>query len=612
MIKKLSLLVLLLATILLTTTAVYASDTSDEESYHLFDYYPEADLTIPFSPNNVTTIKNRMKITFDYIDFNINTMIEYQGNTYQMFYDELSLISNGGTEYPDRIQESYVSIWATDTATEAVKTLYFDYSDITQQTLRLYDEYGNIEDLSDYQDMYFTVSIASKTHFRYFGGSEYYDLADALMLEFLENPKDYFDVTVYKTSEYDTTLTLEEQILLLPETDGSIFDDVNEMGNVSYTVNDYDVSFRILYNEVYYLDYTFDLDTDMTIFDNSFESFYYSYDGQKFIVINHGEQSMFTARDIKEQTFVPYTIWNLDTNEIVTYEKASVYIYLTAGAGGHINGYFYTDEFIIDNLMSVSLLYDYRYDPLIGKKSDWITESIILENDAMTDPSVSWQATAAATSISATAVLTGIAAVIPGGQPLAFGIFLVGSAVNLYLTYAVQEAGHEMYVRSTNEIVPYEPSDDFRDEVNEAYISTNQDFEGLDLDTYQMFKLDLGDHDKFGNTVEVNDETIEVIEMVYETNGKVYTLEHELIETYADVDAYLDKDNDSTLVNPGGTNPSNGFNLPDNLGIYILGAAAIIIFGKPILKKAQKEPIFGLILLGGVVYLLYYFGLISI
>ncbi|AUD62491.1 hypothetical protein BK010_02415 [Tenericutes bacterium MO-XQ] len=395
---------------------------------------------------------------------------------------------------------------------------------------------------------------------------------------------------------------------LLPTTQGTIFDDVNNMADVFISnINGYEVDFTIHYDTIYDLRYTFSDNTDMSIFNDNYEAFYYTYEDQHFMVFNKGTSSLFLTSNWKTQAFIPYTIWNLDTGEFVNYNQIDVYMYMTLGDANHIVGYFYVDDFVIDRLMQVSTVFNYRWDPLIGNKSDWMPQAVVLEDTAFTQGNTSWQFDAVAISASSTAVLTAIAASIPGGQPIALGIFLIGSVVTGYFDYLANSYPGSLIVGDTSEISRANPSPELKAKINQTYSNLDSDFTSIDTSTYPLWKLDFGAYDKFGNTPEVDPDSIEVISLTYQTDGLVYTLAADEINTNADVDDYLDPYNDSTIFNPYPTEPSDGISI--NTLYYVIGAIAgyYILFDK---MKIHKKPVLLILVILAAYYFLKTFGVI--
>lgn len=414
-----------------------------------------------------------------------------------------------------------------------------------------------------------------------------------------------FTVTANVVSVYIDP-SIPSDLDLLPTTGGSIFDDVNNMADVSVDVlsgNTVDLS--IIYDTIYYVRYTFSENTDMTIFNDNYEAFYYTHEDQHFIVFNKGEQSMFTHYQSVE-TFIPYTIWNLDTNELVEHNQVDVYMYMTLGDANHIVGYFYVDEFVIDRLMQISTVFNYRFDPLIGAKSEWISQAAILEDTGISEGNISWQFTAAATSSAAVATMAIIIGATGVGLPIALPLALFGSLVTgFFLANAYMYPG-SLITGDTSEIQIANVSTELQTEINQKYAERNPDFTSIDTNTYPLWKLDFGAFERFGSTTEVDPDSINVISLTYQTDGQVYTLEADKIRTDANVDDYLDPNHDSTIIDPYPTEPPTS---SDSLIYYAIGGIIIyIVFFKEM--KLHKKPITLIVLIGIAYYILKTLGVL--
>lgn len=326
--------------------------------------------------------------------------------------------------------------------------------------------------------------------------------------------------------------TIPSDLALLPTTAGSIFSDTNGMGRVSLAKDGNKVNMIINYDASYYLEYTFAPETDMSVFDDSYEVFYYTYENQKFILINHGTTSMFTASDWRSETFVPYTIWNLNTNELSTIDRFNVYMYVRPEAANHIAAYFYVDEFVIDRLMSVSLDFEYRYVNIFGSKGNWTPYISVLEDTTITPGGTAWQYKAATISTMATV----IGAHIPvAGLP----ILIVGTPISLYFQYLTWEQIVErgnFTTGSINEIKKVNPSIMLKNEIDTAYSKAYGNFAGLDLSTYSLWRLDFGEFNKpLQRRVEVKDDSMSIIQFTYQTDGMVYTIDEDNINIISPV-----------------------------------------------------------------------------
>ncbi len=394
---------------------------------------------------------------------------------------------------------------------------------------------------------------------------------------------------------------------LLPSTSGSIFDDVNNMGRVHIDeINNRTIDFTIMYNNIYYLRYTFSDNTDLSVFNNNYEAFYYTYEDQHFIVFNKGDQSMFTHYE-RIDAFVPYTIWNLDTNEIISHNQIDVYLYMALGDANHIVGYFYVDDFVIDRLIQVSTIFNYRWDPLIGSYSEWIPEKVVLEDTQISEGNISWQLQGAATSLAATATLAVILGATGVGFPIAFPLLLAGGVIAAYYSAAAYLYPGDLITGDVSEIELANVDPELKNKINQKYAEVDEDFTAIDTNSFPLWKLDFGAYEKVGSTADVDPNSINVITLSYQTDGEIYTLQADSIRTYGSVDDYLDPNNDSGIFNPYPTEPSTGITLPEGWYWYA-GAMVAGYFFINTFKKAKREPGLMILLLAVIAYVLYILG----
>lgn len=329
--------------------------------------------------------------------------------------------------------------------------------------------------------------------------------------------------------EIDTAATTP--VNQLPNTRGSIFTHEMNMGTVRFIKNGLNLTVAINYDGLtYYLQYSFDINQDMSYFNNAFEVFYYTHENEKFIMINKGEQSMFTNSNVKEQTFVPYVLWNLTTNEIQSIERFNTYIYTKKEGANNVYAYFYVDEFVIDQLLSVSLGFKYRYQKTFGGFGEWEEEYQVLEAGETNNVSpVSWQGKVMTT----TAVATSIGALIPGVR---WPVLVIGTAV-MALT-STQMNDSPFSVRNIDQIQTADVDTNLRNELNAAYKKYNKDF-SVDPNL-NVFKLHLGQYDKFLTAgIDIDTEYsivdgqkgVNIIQFTYMTDGKIYTISGDNINT---------------------------------------------------------------------------------
>jgi len=256
-------------------------------------------------------------------------------------------------------------------------------------------------------------------------------------------------------------------------------------------------------------------------------------------------------------TFIPYTIWNLTTNEIETYDRLKAYVTSQLESANNAYAYFYVDEFVIDHLLSVSLAFRYKYLGLF--EDDQWEEPIykVLEADTTVeglDPT-SWQFD----FLTGAAVATSIGMMIPGaGWPVA----LVGGLAMAYVGSTIID--DPISFGSVSEILEVTTEkNDIKQKLNEAYTLANPEFTGID-ESLKLFKLHLGQFNKAFTTgihidqsysVVTGQEGINIIEFTYRTNGQVYTIKGEQIDIEFTPGQGTVDPNDPNQENPGGNPP---------------------------------------------------------
>lgn len=550
--KKIITLILIL---LIASSAAYIQIEATPVEKNLFDVTTVGLSSTWNSPSSALITAQPIALDFDDSDFRVNTMMLYGGSVKQIF-----VISN--SKITSRVR---VSSKTNDSLTLA--TFYFQYGSSTSEMI-LVDSEGDPADLGQYKDNNIWITIAmNETHVGFSDVSPIKTAVNASIKTYM-NFLVYYDPVVINPDPGDP-ISFDQ----LPITAGSIYDISNGMADVSWEVNGYTVNFEIQYNGVYQMSYTFTENTDMSIFEDSLEAFYYSYQGGKFIVFNRGEESMFTTRNFKTQTFVPYTIWNLQTNELSNIDEFNVYIYGREEAGNNYYAYFYVDEFVIENLLSATVSMQYRYVPIVGAKGDWMPYFKVLEIDNINPGNISWQLSAAA--VSATATIIG--GMIPGiGLP----IFLIGTPITAALIYLSGEQlvqGEALFTGSIQEIQEVSsPSTSLLNEINAAYYEYYNTFTGLNLDQYTLWKLHLGTFNKlFMQGIEINQEedpAFNIIQFRYMTAGEVYTINEENINVVFNPGALDEKD---VLIPIPGLTPD--VNVPKVVIYVIIGIAGLVL-----------------------------------
>ena len=210
--------------------------------------------------------------------------------------------------------------------------------------------------------------------------------------------------------------------------------------------------------------------------------------------------------------FVPHSIWNLKTNDINTVLKYTTYSYIKQNNKGVIISYVYTDAFIIDNILSTTLSwtsrtkYNFPNSLWAGQYSEWETRQETLTSDEYLNyhkKTSDWQD------------------IIP----------IWNLARGLYKTFKTY---HIPKINSVNIDTPQDDYNVTRKEVEGYFQSINADMNFNVNDKYKLwaFALEEG-FDYFGlNTEFYHNDTnpsdprnFNIIEIRYETNGKMYVTE---------------------------------------------------------------------------------------
>ena len=395
------------------------------------------------------------------------------------------------------------------------------------------------------------------------------------------------DVTNLPEDQYNTVADL-------PNTLGSVFSETMDMGYANVNLNGLNMVLTVSYkNQHYYMQYSFQPGTDTSIF-NDREAFYYTHEGEKFVVFNQGNYSMFTAQNVKTQTFIPFTVWNLTTNEIETFDRFNVYLYSKKEDANNAYAYFYVDEFIIDNLLSVSLAFKYRYNYMIGNQGQWQEVYKVLEADKeYFGDTTSWQFDLLHNATNA----LNVANWLTGNFPM----LLIGTA-GLHLagqTDLVQQ-GKVMEIESVV------PTTALKNEIEAAYKRGYSDFTTIDPNL-TLFKLHLGQYNKEWSTgIEIDTEYslenqqkgINIIQFTYSTQGQLYTVEGKNI-------------NPIFVPGPGTTAPDHNITIIDEIlnGIMLVaGIIGALIVGFFLLKKGvltDPKKFIGFLFIVGVCLLIY-------
>lgn len=355
----------------------------------------------------------------------------------------------------------------------------------------------------------------------------------------------------------------------LPSTTGSISKKTGTMGNVIVSRTGQTITLYITYNGVTRVlePFTVASDTDLVPF-NYNNAMYFTEDGQKYIVFNHHEtKSTFNNTD----GFIPYTVLNLNTFEWKFYDKITTRMY-TDGSKGNVWTYFYVDQLVMDNLLSISIKFTYQYKYPLGITGDWIHYEKNYIEDEMTNITLPW-----------------------------------------YYKFFVYSLPYSLIAESKkfNEITalnPGELSAETLAKINSAYKNADPNFDTIQPEL-NLFRIFLGSFQSglstginiYNNVNQPNDEkNLQVIEFTYMTDGKINTVKAKDIE----------------VINSTGPNvtPSDEtwydklWSLVQNIWhqlkyILIFGGLAFIAYKWKVFEKPKTTIIFAIIALLALIFL---------
>lgn len=595
--KKLTIIVSFLLITLFFIPTTYAFVDNPEYSKTRFDNFLEWEL---INVNDVNYLRSeRFEILFNGYEIVVETEIATSVSSSGYFYVE-----------EDGLHKSRVEIYNTEESTGRIKDFDIKYEDPEAPwAMYLYDGETDGLDATDYIGKYMEIVLILSPDII----GQFYSVIATNMIPNKTLPG--LEFNGYKlTSIIDPTEPSElEQ---LPLTTGSIYNKPNQMGKVtSQHLGGNSYEFKIVYlTGTYTLNYTFAPETDMSMFDEEKEAFYFSDGDDKFIVFNDGDSSILTTKNLRE-TFIPFTIWNLNTNEIVAHHQFNVYTYIKEGDANNYYAYFYTDEFIIDRLISTTVSMEYRYVPIIGSKGDWIPYFKVLDDTTVSGPTVGWELKAAAYATTATT----IGAFIP---IIRWPALIIGTPLTIYLQgNAAQQLidGKNLVSGSINQIARANPTPGLLSEIDGAYHRAYPNFTGMDLESYSLWRLHLGQFDKaFTKGVEINQEFssiddqkgLNIISMKYMTNGIVYTIAGDQMNHQFNP-GEMDELPDGWKI----STPIFGNGLSSNITTIIIGGV-ILLFAWQLLRKGaftdMRKFLTFLIIAAIVAILLSIVGVISL
>ncbi|VEU82755.1 hypothetical protein [Acholeplasma hippikon] len=381
------------------------------------------------------------------------------------------------------------------------------------------------------------------------------------------------NVSFLKDRGYESIVTLRHSSTTNPPEETTVGDlpttDDNLLGNVFFEVDDYKVDVTIWYQgNPYLISFNFTDSTDMSLF-NTHEAYFLNKENKPQIYINKSKDRLY-LRDILsadselEPAFVPHVIWDLNTNELKSIDKYNAYAYIKQNNEGVLVAYYYVDSFIMDNVLSTTLTYTSRQHTknwfgIVDKRTDWTTYSWTYTNDKYLeyrDLSSHWSYW------------------IPGWN-LIFANIRKNTILTMPRIESVDFYSQQSYYNIT------------KSELELAYSSVDSKFINIkDNPRYKVWafalqegkSLDMGWIGKvqtefYNNEANPDDpRNLKIIEMVYETDGKLYTTVGEDMNLKIVVQPKIDGIKNETESN---------FNLILILVIVIIILVLILLFSRP-------------------------------
>lgn len=312
------------------------------------------------------------------------------------------------------------------------------------------------------------------------------------------------EFTAPPVNEYDTVESL-------PNTTGNPFSETGTMGKVATHLDGYNLVLQITYGtQVRYLNYALALDTDLTPYQAN-NALYFTDSGSKYIAFSHDETKSMIKPTSSNTGYIPYTILNLTTMETKTFEMLSVYIHLkaTEDTKKDLFGYFYMDQFVIDNLESATVIYNWRYETILNINSGWKNARVKVDAGETGQSESHWY--------------TKYMTILMLGMPSLFN----GEIFN---DVTVDEIARVNWNQET--LVT-------KDELDLRYSQENENFEGIkqSMDVYKLF---LGSHNNpLATKIGIDASSVQVINIVYTKDNVVNTINAKDIDTSSSIDDWL-------------------------------------------------------------------------
>lgn len=475
---------------------------------------------------------NRIFIDFQEIYMDFHPTMNFEG----MADWENFIVPVQNTSYSKAI------IYEDDVTTfqEAQYLIDFFYEEESDE-MYLYhgSSYGRVN-MIPHQGMYIQIRLMLDTSLPY---NELQTYLNNLQ-NYLDNHRDKYFFRIELYYYFDIPATVSS----LPLTSGNIYSNTGTMGTASdWTYNSTTKVFeaRVTYFQEYNLSIN-NVSFGSHEFLDKVESIdYFTVGTDRYFQFNFEDNPnvLTSSSAANALTWNGFAVWNLSQNELVIYNRAKVLTYIDVTLDREVFGYAYIPGIPIDDIMSISGHFNYRYGYKdfwgTQKYQAWNTLGFALEHDQETygangifEGSLP-QWTYDVLSVSIPAVILGTALTL-AGLPV-IGLPLVAGGITGIVVSAGGAIDHLIH-GSTQELEQITPNSVLRSKINQHYtlatgvptvIPTNA----------QIYKLYFGLFTSPNtNAVEINAASLQYTEITWITNGQIYTVDDRFIDSISILD----------------------------------------------------------------------------
>lgn len=322
----------------------------------------------------------------------------------------------------------------------------------------------------------------------------------------------------------------------LPDTEGNPYME-GMTGTATFTYKDNDFEAEVIYDG---LAYNIKLEnvgfSSASFLSNVSSVSYYSIDGDKYLQFNYKGSPNVLLNSTGQITnnWSGFGLWNLTDNKVTITQRALVLTYLNMDKQTRdAFAYLYMPTVIMDDLMSVSVVFKYRYLYPFGVKGNWQDAARLLEAGVEDIGGVP-QDVLDLYTVSGAALAAGV--IIP---VLRWPLLAAGG---LLLNVANVKLLDHMLTGAINEIEPVSATATFRLELNEYYTR----IAGRPINVgaaEQVYRLYLGKFSAVGSSdAEIDNSTYKYTEITWMTDGEIYSLTQPYLDQHSVInDEWVDR-----------------------------------------------------------------------